>query len=38
MESLIKTMKIHGQDIGMEFGRENCAVLIMKRGKREITK
>ena len=25
------------QDIGMEFGEEKCAMLIMKSGKRHIT-
>ena len=34
LETLLQT--ICSQDIGMEFGREKCAML-MKSGKREIT-
>ena len=30
-------MKIYSQDMRMEFSMEKCAMLIMKRGKREIT-
>ena len=35
METLIQTISIHSQDIGMEFGREKCAMLIIS-GKRQI--
>ena len=28
---------MYSQDIGMEFGIEKCAMLIMKNGKRERT-
>ena len=28
---------IYNQDIGIEFGIENCAMLIIKSGKRETT-
>ena len=30
-------MRIYTQDKGMEFGREKCAMLIMKNGKGEMT-
>ena len=36
-ETLIQTIRIYNQDIGMEFGIEKSAILIMKSGKREIT-
>ena len=31
------THRIYGQDIGMEFGIEKCAMLVMKSGKRHLT-
>ena len=37
LKRLIQTERIYSQDIGMEFGIEKCAMLIMKRGKRETT-
>ena len=37
METLIHTVRIYSQDIGMEFGREKCAMLVMKSGKRYWT-
>ena len=37
LETLIHTFRIYSQDIGMEFGREKCAMLIMKSGKRHRT-
>ena len=36
MVSLIQTVRIFSDDIGMEFGINNCATLALKRGK--ITK
>ena len=33
--SLIQTIRIYSQDIGMEFSKEKCAILIMKNGKRQ---
>ena len=33
LDSLIQTVRIVSDDIGMEFGLEKCAVLILKRGK-----
>ena len=37
LESLIHAVRIYSQDIGMEFGREKCAMLVMKSGKRHLT-
>ena len=36
-ETLIHTVRIYSQDIGMEFGIEKCALLVMKSGKRHQT-
>ena len=33
LETLIHTVRIYSQDIGMEFGIEKCAMLVMKSGK-----
>ena len=30
-------MRIYSQNIGMEFGIEKCAMLVMKSGKRHMT-
>ena len=35
LNTLIQTIRIYSQDIGMEFGIEKYAMLIMKGGKRE---
>ena len=35
--TLIHTVRIYSQDIGMEFGIEKCALLVMKSGKRHLT-
>ena len=37
LETLIHTVGIHSQDIGIEFGIEKCALLVMKSGKRHLT-
>ena len=37
LETLIYAVRIYSQDIGMEFGIEKCAVLVMKSGKQHIT-
>ena len=37
LESLIHAVRIYSQDIGMEFGREKCAMFVMKSGKRCLT-
>ena len=33
LETLIHIIRIYSQDIGMEFGIEKCALLVMKSGK-----
>ena len=38
LDNLIRTIRMHGQDIRMEFGIEKCAMFIMKSGKRQIMK
>ena len=37
LETLIHTIRIYSQDIGMEFGIKKCALLVMKSGKRHLT-
>ena len=37
LETLIQTVRIYSQDIGIEFGIEKCAMLVMKSGKRHMT-
>ena len=37
LETLIQAVRIYSQDIGMEFGIEKCAMLVMKSGKRHRT-
>ena len=37
LETLIHTVRIYSQDIGMEFGIEKCAMLLMKSGKQHLT-
>ena len=36
-EKELETITIYSQDIGMEFGIEKCALLIMKSGKQHLT-
>ena len=36
-ETLIHTVRIYSQEIGMEFGIEKCALFGMKSGKRHLT-
>ena len=33
METLIQEVRIYSKDIGMEFGIEKCAILVMKSRK-----
>ena len=35
-ETLIHAVRIYSQGIGMEFGIEKCAMLVMKSGKRHM--
>ena len=37
LETLIQRVRIYSQDIGMKFGIEKCAFLIMRSEKRQIT-
>ena len=36
LESLIQTVRVFSNDMGMEFGVAKCAVLTMKKGKMAI--
>ena len=36
LETLVQIERMYSQDIGMEFGIEKRAMLIMRSGKREI--
>ena len=33
LDSFIQTVRIVSKDIGMKFGIEKCAVLVLKRGR-----
>ena len=33
LDSLVQTVRLFSEDIGMEFGIEKCAVLVMVKGK-----
>ena len=33
LNSLVQTVRVFSEDIGMEFGIENCAMLVMEKGK-----
>ena len=35
--TVIHAVRIYNQDIGMEFGIEKCAMLVIKSGKRHLT-
>ena len=37
LETLIHAVRIYSQVIGMEFGIEKCAMLVLKSGKRHMT-
>ena len=37
LETLIHAVRIYSKDIGMEFGKEKCAMLVIKSGKRHLT-
>ena len=36
-ETLIRAVRIYIQDIGMESGKEKCAMRVMKSGLRHVT-
>ena len=33
LDSLVQTVRVFSKDIGMEFGIEKCAMLVMEKGK-----
>ena len=33
MDSLVQTARVFSEDVGMEFGTEKCATLVMGKGK-----
>ena len=33
LDSLVRTVRVFSEDIGMEFGIEKCAMLVMEKGK-----
>ena len=33
MDSLIETVRVFSEDIGMKFGIEKCVMLVMEKGK-----
>ena len=33
LDSLVQTIRIFSKDIGMEFGIEKCAMLVIEKGK-----
>ena len=37
LETLIHAVRIYGEDIGMEFGNEKWAMLVITSGKRHMT-
>ena len=37
LKTLIHPVRIYSRDIGMEFGIEKYAMLVMKSGKRQLT-
>ena len=37
LETLIQAVRIHSEDVGLEFVKEKCVMLIMKSGKRHMT-
>ena len=36
LETLIHAVRMYSQDIEMEFGLENCVILVMKSDKRHL--
>ena len=33
LDSLVQTVRVFSEDIGMEFGIEQCAILVLEKGK-----
>ena len=36
LETMVQTIRIYSQDIGMEFRIEKCAMLVIKKGERKL--
>ena len=36
LDKLINVVSVYYRDIGMEFGLDKCAVLVMKRGNKVV--
>ena len=36
-ETIIETVRIYNLDIGMEFGKEKCSMLMMRSGNLQMT-
>ena len=34
LDSLVQTVRVFSEDIGMKFSIEKCSMLVMKRGKK----
>ena len=33
LDSLVQTVRVFSEDMGMEFGIEKCAMLVMEKGR-----
>ena len=33
LDSLVQTVRVFSEDVGMEFGIEKCTTLVMEKGK-----
>ena len=33
LDSLVQTVRVFSEDVGIEFGIEKCAMLLMEKGK-----
>ena len=36
LDSLVQTIRSFSKDIGMQFGIDKCALIMLKRGKRKV--
>ena len=37
LDSLVQTVHVFSEDIGMEFGIKKCVMLVMEKGKIEVS-
>ena len=37
LDSLVQTVRVFSEDIGMEFGIKKCVMLVMEKGKIEVS-